>query len=67
MLITERLHINDVELSQVYVYEYLGLLIDDKLTMGAHVDKVCTNDCTEKVWYLEKNLKIYQTESKKGL
>ena len=37
------LYINDTKLSQVHVYEYLGVQIDDKLTMRPHIDKVCKN------------------------
>ena len=36
------LSISDTRLSWVHVYEYLGVYIDDKLTMSAQIDKVCT-------------------------
>ena len=35
--------IGQVKLSQVHVYEYLGIYFDDKLTMNAQIDKVCMN------------------------
>ena len=41
--LAEDLYFRYVKLSMVHVNEYLGVLIDDKLTMGAHIDKVCTN------------------------
>ena len=37
------LYIRTTRLSQVHVYEYLCVHINDKLTMNAHIDKVCTN------------------------
>ena len=36
------LSISDTRLSRVHVYEYLGVYIDDKLTMSAQIDKVST-------------------------
>ena len=44
------LYIKDIKLSQIHVYEYLGVHIDDKLTMGSHIEKNMYK-CAEKVWY----------------
>ena len=41
--VTKNLYIGCTKLSQVHTYEYLGVVIDDKLNMGAHIDKVCVN------------------------
>ena len=42
--IATKLSIGDTNLYQVYEYEYLGVHIDGKLTMGAQIDIiVCRN------------------------
>ena len=41
--ISLELYIKDIKLSQIHVYEYLGVHIDDKLTMGSHIEKTCTS------------------------
>ena len=41
--IANGLKIGNTNLSQVHTYEYLGVHIDDKLTMGSQIDKVCIN------------------------
>ena len=42
--IATKLSMRDTNLSQVHEYEYLGIHIDGKLTMGARIDiMVCTN------------------------
>ena len=51
--ILSKLYIKDTKLSQVHVYEYLGVHIDDKLTMSAHIDKVCI-DMRKKYGILRK-------------
>ena len=38
---TTRLYIDETPLMQVHVYEYLGVHIDDKLTMKNHIENVC--------------------------
>ena len=37
------LYIKDIKLSKIHVYEYLGVHIDDMLTMGSHIEKTCTS------------------------
>ena len=56
-ILAKGLHVNEIELSQVHVYEYLGILIDDKLTMGAHTDKVCKN--VQKKYGILRTIRIY--------
>ena len=41
--IPPELYIKDIKLSRIHVYEYLGVHIDDKLTMGSHIEKTCTS------------------------
>ena len=40
--------------------KYLGVLIDDKLTMGAHIDKVCTN--VQKKYGILRKIRRYLSE-----
>ena len=49
------LYIQNVKLSIVHVYEYLGVYIDDKLTMEAQIDKVTTNVQRKYGTYIEEN------------
>ena len=53
-------YIKDVKLSQIHVYEYLGVHIDDKLTMGAHIDKTCTN--VQKEYGIVRKIRRYISE-----
>ena len=49
------LYIQNVNLSIVHVYEYLGVYIDDKLTMEGQIDKVTTNVQRKYGTYIEEN------------
>ena len=36
-----KIYIDNIALSQVHVYEYLGVQIDDRLNMSSQIDNVC--------------------------
>ena len=35
-----QININNMPISQIHCYKYLGLIIDDKLTWNRHVDNI---------------------------
>ena len=59
-ILPKELYIQDVKLSQVHVYEYLGVLIDDKLNMEAHIDKMCTD--VQKKYGILRKIRRYVSE-----
>ena len=56
-VIPKALYISNTKLSQVHTYEYLGVQIDDKLSMNAHIDKVCT--CVQKKYGILRKIRRY--------
>ena len=57
---SEHLFIKDIKLSLVHVYEYLGVLIDDKLTMNPYIDKVCVS--VQKKYGILRKIRRYISE-----
>ena len=54
------LYIRNTKLTQVHMYEYLGVQIDDKLTMNAHIDKVCIS--VQKQYGILRKIRWYISE-----
>ena len=54
------LHIDDMSLSHVHMYEHLVVHIDDKLSMGSHIENICSK--VQKKYGILKKVHRYITE-----